>query len=73
MDKIPMDCAGEAPKEYGENPEDDSMDKDDEKNESDLENESYEKGNGSHDEELQSKLQPVTYASIYFKSLFLFK
>jgi hypothetical protein len=59
MEKIPMDCTGEAPKEWSECPEDDSIEKDDDKNESDLENDN-EKGNGSHEEELQNKLQAVT-------------
>ncbi|CAG2174004.1 unnamed protein product, partial [Oppiella nova] len=64
VNKIPQDCTGEAPNEYGENPDDDSLEKDDDKNESDLENESsYEKGNGSQEEELQTKLQAVTETS----------
>ena len=67
MEKIPMDCTGEAPKEWSENPTDESLEKDDDKNESDLENENYfeGKGNGSHEEEMQSKLQPVTYVALH--------
>ncbi|XP_054154331.1 serine/threonine-protein kinase D1-like isoform X2 [Oppia nitens] len=63
--KIPMDCTGEAPNEYAENPDgDESIDKDDDKNESDLESESYDsKGNGNHDEDFQHKLQSVTETS----------
>ena len=65
MEKIPMDCTGEAPKEWSENPEDDSIEKDDDKNESDIDCETfYEKGNGSHEEEMQTKLQAVSYVHI---------
>jgi hypothetical protein len=62
MEKTPMDCTGEAPKEWSENPEDDSLEKDDDRIESDFDDNSYEKGNGSQEDEFQNKLQPVRYA-----------
>jgi protein kinase D len=61
MEKTPMDCTGEAPKEWSENPEDDSLEKDDDRIESDFDDNSYEKGNGSQEDEFQNKLQPVSY------------
>lgn len=70
-----MDCSGEVPKEWSENPDGDSSlendcEKDEYKDESDdAENEPFDKGNLCNDE-FQRKFQPASYVSIFFSSEF---
>lgn len=72
IEKIPMDCSGEVPKEWSENPDGDSSlendcEKDEYKDESDdAENEPFDKGNLCNDE-FQRKFQPASYVSIFFQ------
>lgn len=61
MEKVPMDCAGEAPKEWSE-----SLEKDNPDDDSDAESEhsGEPKGsNGLEESDRQSHLQPVTYVT----------